>query len=110
MPKVTIINPTIAAESDRKLRTAAYCRVSSSSEDQLNSYHAQLTYYSNKFNDSETEELVELYADSGITGTCDSKRPEFMRMINDCRRGKIDAFTTDRIQTNKRSTAEKYAK
>ena len=106
MPTVTIINPTISVESDMKLRTAAYCRVSSSSEDQLNSYNAQLTYYSNKFNDSETEELVELYADSGITGTCDNKRPEFIRMINDCRRGKIDRIYTKSISRFARNTRD----
>lgn len=106
MPTVTIINPTIIIESDRKLRTAAYCRVSSSSEDQLNSYQAQLTYYSNKFNDSETEELVELYADEGISGTRDDKRPEFMRMINDCRRGKIDRIYAKSISRFARNTRD----
>lgn len=61
MATVTVIQPITATETN-KLRVAAYCRVSSSSEDQLNSYQAQLTYYSHKFEDSDTEELVDLYA------------------------------------------------
>ena len=63
MPTVTIIQPTIFDRELTKLRVVAYCRVSSNSEDQLNSYQAQLTYYGYKFEDSDTEELVDLYAD-----------------------------------------------
>jgi len=90
MPTVTIIKPTIETESDRKIRAAAYCRVSSSSDDQINSYMAQMTYYTHKFENSETETLVDLYADEGISGTREDKRPEFQRLIKDCRKGKID--------------------
>ncbi len=67
MATITVIQPSIMTETV-KWRVAAYCRVSSNSEDQLNSYQAQLTYYSHKFKDSITEELVDLYADEGITG------------------------------------------
>ncbi len=90
MPTVTVIQPTIQEQAGTKIRAAAYCRVSSSSDDQLNSYAAQVTYYSSKFENSATEILADLYADEGITGTCDTKRMEFQRMIADCRRGKID--------------------
>ncbi len=88
MPMVTVIQPTLV-ESKAKIRAAAYCRVSSSSEDQLNSYMAQVTYYSHKFEDSETEILVDVYADEGITSTREDKRDEFQRLMQDCRRGKI---------------------
>ena len=67
MATVTVIQPITATETN-KLRVAAYCRVSSSSEDQLNSYQAQLTYYSHKFEDSTTEELVELYMHLSLVG------------------------------------------
>lgn len=106
MPTVTIIQPTICEQAAYKLRVAAYCRVSSSSDDQLNSYSAQLNYYSHKFDDSATEELVDLYADEGITGTREDKRDEFLRMIHDCRKGKIDRIYTKSISRFARNTKE----
>ena len=53
MPTVTVIQPTITEEKNRIIRCAAYCRVSSDSEDQLNSFMAQLKYYENFLADSE---------------------------------------------------------
>ena len=55
MPTVTVIQPTIAAEQNQKIRCAAYCRVSSNSEDQINSFIAQTRYYEKAFENSETE-------------------------------------------------------
>lgn len=102
MPTVTVIQPKAADNEQRLLRIAAYCRVSSSSDDQLNSYNSQLTYYTHKFEDSETETLIDIYADEGITGTCEEKRTEFLRLIDDCRKGKIDrmrkSFSSKRMQ------------
>ena len=106
MPKVTIINPTGEIEIGRKLRCAAYCRVSSSSEDQLNSYAAQIKYYSTVFENSETEQLVDIYADEGITGTSEDKRTEFKRLIADCRKGKIDRIYTKSISRYARNTKD----
>ncbi len=80
MPTVTVIQPTIAEEKAVKIRCAAYCRVSSDSEDQLNSFMAQMRYYSQVFDNSETEELIDIYADEGITGTREDKRDEFQRV------------------------------
>lgn len=106
MPTVTIIKPIIENENGVKLRVAAYCRVSSDSADQLNSYMAQMTYYSGKFENSETEILVDLYADEGISGTRDDKRAEFQRMISDCRKGKIDRIYTKSISRFARNTKD----
>ena len=105
MATITVIQPSIITETVKR-RVAAYCRVSSSSEDQLNSYQAQLTYYSHKFEDSVTEELVDLYADEGITGTRDDKRDEFQRLMKDCRRGKIDRIYTKSISRFARNTKD----
>lgn len=105
MPIVTVIQPT-AQQETVMLRVAAYCRVSSSSEDQLNSYMAQMTYYSHKFENSETEILVDLYADEGITGTCQEKRIEFLRMMQDCRHGKIDRIYTKSVSRFARNTSD----
>ena len=62
-PNVTVIQPTIIAERDSKAHVAAYCRVSSDSADQLNSFMAQMRYYENFLADSKTETLVGVYAD-----------------------------------------------
>ena len=96
MPNVTVIQPT-KHEAAEKIRCAAYCRVSSNSEDQLNSYAAQIKHYSTILNSSQNEELVDIYADEGITGTSAEKRAEFQRMLSDCRKGKIDRIYTKSI-------------
>ena len=90
MPTVTVIQPTITEEKSRIIRCAAYCWVSSDSEDQINSFMAQLKYYENSLADSETETLINVYADEGVTGTREDKREDFQRMMQDCRRGKIN--------------------
>lgn len=106
MPTVTVIQPTIAEEKAVKIRCAAYCRVSSDSEDQLNSFMAQTRYYSQIFEDSETEELIDIYADEGITGTREDKRSEFQRLMKDCRKGKIDRIYTKSISRFARNTRD----
>ena len=106
MPTVTIIQPTISEEQNHKLRCAAYCRVSSNSEDQLNSFMAQTRYYEKAFEKSDREQLVDIYADEGITGTRKDKRDEFQRMISDCRKGKIDRIYTKSISRFARNTKD----
>ena len=106
MPTVTVIQPTITEEQNIKIRCAAYCRVSSDSNDQLNSFMAQTRYYSQFFENSETEELIDLYADEGITGTREDKRDEFQRMIKDCRKGRIDRIYTKSISRFARNTKD----
>ena len=106
MPTVTVIQPTLTEEKTAKIRCAAYCRVSSDSEDQLNSFMAQTRYYSQLFEDSKAEELIDIYADEGITGTREDKRGEFQRMMKDCRRGKIDRIYTKSISRFARNTKD----
>ena len=97
------------------LRVAAYCRVSTSEEDQLNSFITQMHYYHDFISRSDNMVLVDIYADEGITGTSVEKRNEFKRMLNDCRLGKIDriyvksAFVqSEALATSKRvSTANR---
>lgn len=88
------------------LRCAAYCRVSYDSEDQLNSFMAQLKYYENFLADSKTETLINVYADEGVTGTCEDKREDFQRMMSDCRKGKIDRIYTKSISRFARNTKD----
>lgn len=106
MPTVTVIQPTIAEEKSRIIRCAAYCRVSSDSEDQLNSFMAQLKYYENFLADSKTEMLINVYADEGVTGTREDKREDFQRMMSDCRKGKIDRIYTKSISRFARNTKD----
>lgn len=106
MPTVTVIQPTITEEKSRMIRCAAYCRVSSDSQDQINSFMAQLKYYENFLADSKTETLINVYADEGITGTRDDKREEFQRMMKDCRKGKIDRIYTKSISRFARNTRD----
>ncbi len=88
----------------RKLRVAAYARVSSSSEDQLNSYRVQNQYYSELISSNPDWEMVDIYADEGITGTSVEKREDFQRMMQDCRKGKIDRILVKSISRFARNT------
>ena len=106
IPNVKVINPTITEDKESKIRVAAYCRVSTNSEDQKNSLMAQMRYYENFLSDSETEILVSVYADEGITGTRMDKREEFQRMLKDCRRGKIDRIIVKSISRFARNTKD----
>ena len=84
---------TIAATEqpqDIRLRVAAYARVSSSSDEQLNSFAAQNRYYTELISSKDNWQLVDIYADEGITGTSIEKRDDFKRMLRDCERGLID--------------------
>ena len=88
--QVQIIRP-LAEYSDnaRIQRVAAYCRVSTDSDDQVNSFLNQVRYYTDFIRTSDKMELVDIYADEGITGTSLNKRDDFKRMLNDARLGKI---------------------
>lgn len=88
------------------LRVAAYCRVSSSSEEQLNSFAAQNRYYTELISGNENWKLVDIYADEGITGTFIEKRKDFKRMIHDCERGLIDRILVKSISRLARNTTE----
>lgn len=88
-PQVITIPPSDPVR-DRKLRVAAYARVSSSSEDQLNSFATQNAHYTELIAANPEWEFVDVYADKGITGTSAEKRDDFQRLLADCRRGRVD--------------------
>ena len=88
-PQVITIPPSDPIR-DRKLRVAAYARVSSNSEDQLNSFAAQNAHYTEFITANPEWEFVDVYADKGITGTSAEKRGDFQRLLSDCRRGRVD--------------------
>ena len=89
-----------------KMRVAAYCRVSTDSEEQLNSYEAQKTYYTQKIQDSADWEMAGIYADEGISGTSLKKRTQFNKMITACKRGRIDLIITKSLSRFARNTVD----
>mgnify|MGYP001623698808 FL=1 len=103
--KVIVIDAAGRPETE-KLRVAAYCRVSSDSSDQLNSFMAQLNYYTTLINSQDTWMLADIYADEGITGTSVEKRPDFQRLISDCRKGQIDKILVKSISRFARNTTD----
>lgn len=97
-----------AAEKPRnaQLRVAAYTRVSSDSDDQLNSFAAQNRYYAELISGKAEWRMVDIYADEGITGTSAAKREDFQRMMADCRRGLIDQILVKSISRFARNTKD----
>ena len=107
-PTVIFIPPKPEAVrvSKRQLRVAAYCRVSTDDEEQLTSYEAQKNYYTDKIMTNKEWTMAGIFADEGITGTSARKRPEFLRMIRQCKQGKIDIVLTKSISRFARNTVD----
>lgn len=104
MAEVQVIPPK-AARPDT-LRVAAYCRVSSDSADQLHSYAAQIRAYTQAINAHDGWDLVDIYADEGLTGMRMDKREDFKRLMADCRKGKIDKIVVKSISRFARNTRD----
>ncbi|MDE7194167.1 MAG: recombinase family protein [Oscillospiraceae bacterium] len=93
-------------QAERRLRVAAYCRVSTDQEEQESSYEAQIGYYTEKIKNNAEWTLAGIFADEGITGTQAKKRPEFLKMIRLCRQGKIDMILTKSLSRFARNTVD----
>lgn len=108
VPTVIFIppKPEVVQASKRQLRVAAYCRVSTDDEEQLTSYEAQKNYYTDKIMTNKEWTMAGIFADEGITGTSARKRPEFLRMIRQCKQGKIDIVLTKSISRFARNTVD----
>ena len=100
------VGNTVTTESKPKLKVAAYCRVSTDSEEQATSYDAQVEHYTEFIKKNSEWEFVGIYADDGISGTNTKKREEFNRMIDDCMAGKIDMVITKSISRFARNTLD----
>ncbi len=106
---VTVIQPTKTIEESknhRQLRTAAYCRVSTDSDEQELSFEAQVSAYTDKIMRNPDWTLVDIFADEGISGTQAYKRKDFMRMMRMCRQGKIDQIITKSVSRFARNTVD----
>lgn len=90
----------------RKMRVAAYCRVSTEEEEQQGSFETQKLYYTEKINSTSEWELAGIYADDGISGIHTKKRDGFNQMIQDCKKKKIDLILTKSISRFARNTLD----
>lgn len=95
-----------AKKEIKRLRVAAYCRVSTDTEEQATSYDAQIQHYREYIISKPEWELVDIYADEGISATNTKKREEFNRMIEDCKLGRIDLVITKSISRFARNTVD----
>ncbi len=102
---ITEITPKIHQRAE-KIRLAPYCRVSSDSADQLHSFAAQIRYYSEYERRNPEYQLVDIYADEGLTGTEMDRRDELNRLLRDCKKGKIDRIIVKSISRFARNTEE----
>ena len=105
MSKAKLISP-ITRQGLKRLRVAAYCRVSSNSADQQNSYGTQIRVYTRMINSRPDWELVEIFADEGLSGMKAATRPEFLRMIRLCEMRQIDLIITKSISRFARNVKE----
>ena len=88
------------------LRVAAYVRVSTDNEEQLESYQSQLKHYTELIQGNPEWQMVGVYADEAVTGTKTTKREDFNRMINDCMNGDIDLIIVKSISRFARNTVD----
>ena len=100
------VGNTVTAETKPKLRVAAYCRVSTDSDEQASSYEVQVEHYTRFIQKNQEWELAGIFADGGISGTNTKKREEFNRMIEECMAGKIDMIITKSISRFARNTLD----
>lgn len=100
------VGNTVNKEVKPKLKVAAYCRVSTDSDEQATSYEAQVEHYTNFIQKNDEWEFAGIFADDGISGTNTKKREEFNRMIEECMAGHIDMIITKSISRFARNTLD----
>ena len=112
MPKITKIPASISRytsapiDAPVKRKVAAYARVSTDSEEQLTSYAAQISYYTEYIKGREDWEFVGVYTDEGISGCSTKRREGFQRMISDAMAGKTDLIITKSVSRFARNTVD----
>ena len=90
----------------RKLRVAAYCRVSTDYEEQASSYQTQIEHYTDVIEKNPDWILAGIFADDGISATSTKNREQFNEMIQACKDGKIDMIITKSISRFARNTVD----
>ena len=108
MGKAKLISP-VSKQLVPKKKVAAYCRVSSNSADQLNSYANQIKVYTRLIHDNPEWDMVEIFADEGLSGMKAENRAEFQRMIQMCETKQIDLIVTKSVARFARNVKEALA-
>ena len=109
---ITVIPATLTPQmqslfdTSQKRRTAAYARVSTDSEEQENSFEAQVDYYTRYIAERPELELIEIYTDEGISAVNTKRRDGFKQMIADALAGKIDLIVTKSVSRFARNTVD----
>lgn len=98
--------PAPGQPAKKKLRVAAYCRVSTDKDEQLNSFEVQKTYYTEKIASNPNWKMADIFADEGISGVSMKKRDEFKRMLRHCREGRIDMILVKSVSRFGRNTVD----
>ena len=106
LKKMTTIPPVETPAKRKKLRVAAYCRVSTASDAQLESLDTQRSYYKNYINARSDWELTDIYFDEGITGTKMNQRGGLLKLLADCESRQIDLVVTKSLSRLFRNTTD----
>ena len=106
IPAKKQVGSSARQDTKPKLRVAAYCRVSTDSDEQATSYEAQVSHYTEYIQKNPEWEFAGIFADDGISGTNTKKREEFNRMIEECEAGNIDMIITKSISRFARNTLD----
>lgn len=106
IPARTRVGNIASKEVKPKLRVAAYCRVSTDTDEQATSYETQVEHYKAFIQKNDDWEFAGIFADDGISGTNTKKREEFNRMIEECMDGHIDMVITKSISRFARNTLD----
>ena len=93
-------------EEKRKLKVAAYCRVSTDTDEQATSYETQVKHYTSYIKNNPDWDFTGVYADDGISGTYTKKRAGFNSMIESCMKGEVDMIITKSISRLARNTVD----
>ena len=106
MARITKIEATKSFIEKKKIRVAAYARVSTRSDEQLLSLETQKEHYDNFISANSEWEYAGLYYDEGVSGTKGEKRDGLLALLKDCEDGKIDRVITKSISRFSRNTAD----
>ncbi len=110
-PKITIINPIqtqnpVVLDNPKKLKVAAYARVSTELDEQQSSYEAQVSFYTDYIKSNPDWQFIAVFADRGITGTSIKNRTNFNKMVKVALMGGIDLILTKSISRFARNTVD----
>ena len=105
MPQIAVVRLDDTPQQKKK-KVAAYARVSTDKKEQEDSFERQVEHYTHLIESNPEWTMVEVYKDPGITGTKAEKRPDFLRMIDDCRAGRINKILVKSVSRFARNTVD----